>query len=364
MSSKLPWVLSEWHNISSSSAPIKMDGVLFQDIRSIINTVLKYPEVQEWAKAVHEAYQHIANQSNPHQVTIDQLPTKIIEVIYGTWRGEGYRGTLQQFIDIFFLYIQIVQYAEMIKNLDSETMVPSVQAVAEYIKAHDESLDVHEDLLRSIFKGFVPNTQPGTSFFQYIGFSDEDRKFFDPGLQRFVKYPAFDNVIHPRTTMTLLGAMRFKTALLCFGIHSNTTQEAYYVYTDPDRKEIRLEKKELNGAITVLGRIDMTPLMESVLDPDRQLAVAMVFNGYKVKLAVDMSIMDYTLPNLTTVVANIPIQVTPRGPINPRLMFARMELGDPMQSIVVYRQAMTDDQLSFLFAGYQYPIIQTVPKLI
>lgn len=359
MSTKLPWVLSEWHNISASSAPIKMNGVLFQDIKSVIDIILKYPEVQEWSKSVNDVFLHLADTNNPHRVTVDQLPTKIIEVIYSTWRTEGYQGTLQEFIDIFFIYLQIVQYAEMIEHLDSETLVPSVKAVYDYITEHDQSLDVHEEWLKKVFKGFVPNTQPGTSFFQYIGFTDEDLKFFDPTVKQFMNYPAFDGVVHPRTTMTLVGAMRFIKPMLCFGIHSATTKEQYFVYIDPPSSTVQLKKSELDGSINILASIDMTPLMSSVLDPDRHLAVAIVFDGYKVKLAVDMSVKDYTLPNLTTVVATIPIQKTPRGPINPRLMFARMDQGDPMQSIVVYRQAMDDDQLAFLFAGYQYPIIQS-----
>jgi hypothetical protein len=129
-----------------------VNGVTVQDILSILTSIRTNKTFVEWTEAYEEAYLHFIDQNNPHEVTVDQLKTKVIQVIYETWLSEGYQGSLQNFIDLLFQYIEIADDAKMQEGT-SEVAVPSVAVFQHAIDRHDEDLGAHEELINPMFPG-------------------------------------------------------------------------------------------------------------------------------------------------------------------------------------------------------------------
>lgn len=389
MSKNLPWVLAEWHNISSSAAPLKVDAVLFQDLKAVIDVIANHPVVQAAAATIKDLYTHVSDfDGNPHKLTVDQLPTKVIDVIYEAWRQEGYKGDLKFFKTLFFLYIQIIDYETLIGNLEKEDLIPSVEAVAKFIKAHNDSLDVHEDLIRKMIPGLVPNVEPGHAFFQYVGLPDHVASTYVSEQNGYSMVPTFDNVKLLRNTVTLIGCVRFLEPMRVFGIQGLNTVHFHYVKIDPVYRKVSLmsrilpkdrptfglddnswlpfdqgtfidHKKVMDGEYDQeLLSIDVTPFMVDYLDPDRHISIALVFTPTQMSLAVNGASAAYDIPGVVVNHQEIAVCVKPRGPSKPRVFFARMDENDPLQSFAIYRQAMSPEQLSFLFGLYQFPLIQ------
>lgn len=143
--------LSGWHNISTNNHT-RVNGVTVQDILSILSAIRSNKTFIAWIEAYEEAYAHIIDQNNPHEVTIDQLKTKVIQVIYETWLSEGYQGSLQDFIDLLFQYIEIADDTKMQEGL-SEVAVPSVAVFKHAIDRHNENLDAHENIINPLLLG-------------------------------------------------------------------------------------------------------------------------------------------------------------------------------------------------------------------
>lgn len=353
------WMLTEWHNISTSSAPLKIDGVLFQDIKSVLDVIAKYPQVQDWAKYIMDMYDHVSTfDGNPHADTVDQFETKVIEMIYEAWRQEGYTGSLQFFTEMFFLYLEIVDYERLIENLDSEELVPSVEAVAKYIQAHNTDMNAHEALLRSVFRGLPPHVFPCVSHFQYTLDQKELAEYYNSTKKIYDNVPIFGDDPVLNDTCTLICCVRFIDAMQVFGIKGKNPNIEYYVEITPATNLVRLMGYDgtIRRSVAVISVANHTT---NYRDPDKQMAIAVIFKNGSVTLAVDNGSVDYSFPNTVTWSIELPIQTGLRGPKSPTGWFARMQKNDPLQSFAVYREAMTAEQLEYLFAFYQYPVIQT-----
>lgn len=167
----LEWILSEWHAFSSSNAPIKMDGVLYQDLYTIIRLILDHPVTRPWMASLKALYDHTSDYNNPHNVTLDQLPTEMIDLLYDKWIEEGYKGTKDHFIYIIFLYLRAVDYEEMIthNHVDNDKIIPSVRAVSLFLRDHDRRKTAHTDLLRGLILGTSIPIRPEVVYYQDIG---------------------------------------------------------------------------------------------------------------------------------------------------------------------------------------------------
>ena len=359
MSNKLPWMLAEWHNISTSAAPLKIDGVLFQDIKSVLDVIARMPQGQAWATSVISAYNHVSTfEINLHLDNPDAFETKVIELIYEVWRQEGYTGSLDFFTKLFFIYIEIVNYATALENADSLVLVPSVETVAMAIKVHDEDLDAHEDLLRSIFKGMPPNVFPCASYFQYTLGEVELASYYNSKTKTYENVPIFGDDPILNDTCTLICCVRYLEAQKVFGIRGQNPQIHYYVEIVPENNLVKLVSDD-GTTVKNLVMLSVANFETSYYPPDKQMAIALIFQCGSVTLAVNGDSGEYTFPGTLAGSTELPIQIDWRGPKQPVGWFSRMEKNDPLQSFVVYREAMSPNQLDYLFALYQYPIIQT-----
>jgi len=191
------WYISEWHNISGSAVPIEMDGVLYQDIASIIKTIMNHQCVKDYQDRLDTLYKHIVDYNNPHKLTTSQFETQVIEYFYEVWIREGYDGTLDYFKELIFRYIKIGTYDDLVEG-ESLELATRVSDVAKYIRAHDEEeVRAHAIILNQIIPGKPPRTQPMLSMFRYLGVPYDIQQLYNkskdmhigivlPGLEKFM----------------------------------------------------------------------------------------------------------------------------------------------------------------------------------
>jgi hypothetical protein len=141
--------ISGWHNISANSS-LHVDGVTAEDIKSILHNLNSHKLVQLWNTYVDNLFQHVVNFDNPHHLTIDQLKTTVIQILYSRWRSVGYEGNIDEFITILFNYLEFATWEEILEGT-SETKIMSVYDLANLITRHDESLDSHSAQLQQFF---------------------------------------------------------------------------------------------------------------------------------------------------------------------------------------------------------------------
>lgn len=103
---------------------------------------------------------HTRDENNPHRVTWDQLDTTVLHELYKAWLAEGNEGELEHFVDILFQWVQIADLEETLEGT-SKTKITSVYGVAKSIELHNESTEVHRELIEGLFGGdpiHTPNT--------------------------------------------------------------------------------------------------------------------------------------------------------------------------------------------------------------
>ena len=391
----LPWILSEWHAISSSAPHLKMDGVLFQDIYSIIDVMMKKPEVIVLAERLKALYEHLSDYENPHKVTIDQCPTQVIDIFYEAWRKEGYEGTLEFFTNLIFVYLEIIQYEQLIgtdedgkPNLDHDDLFPSVQAVAKYIDAHDKQVypAPHANILEVVFSGVALPVNPMSAFYTWqgipndihyntskklymgvdgfgdtptgvLGFLDSKLLPFDQGV--FIT-PTGLSYVAPPQRYSVIGGGRFnKTNQVMYGVHSLGSDHAYYVYYNWNDKRIELHRV-VNGSTAILLVIELAKFVKDFdCITDINLPSALVVERDILKLATKIQIKEYSMTALFTVIADNKVPSKKADPSNMCLCFAKMDFHDPLYSVATYVSSFTDHELMFLLDQHSLPLLRT-----
>lgn len=372
------WLISEWHNISGSSAPIEMDGALYEDIKSIICAMMENKTVKVYQERLDALYQHLVDYNNPHHVTIDQFLTQVIDIFYRTWIKEGYSGSMEDFLEIFFRYIEIANYEELVAG-ESYIKVTTVADVARYIKAHDNSLHTaHVDLFNTVFPGTPPNTQPMLSCYQYLGLPHDINEKYDttskwyknlvlPGLDKFM-HDNFAVVMKAKleTRDYAILADRNNVERIVMRCNKETRQFIVDLYGYGDLEDSVFG---FAGSVnTVFGeapfynpndasdlsasyKLDLAPLIEAYPDSE-YITTVISFRGPYLQLYAEPSISEYTLP-IIRAVGDLVVLDEIRIPRNPHLDFSGMNLGDPLQVFELYREEFRDDILNYVFNLYR-----------
>lgn len=176
---KKKFVLSGLHNLTANNS-LHVDGVSVEDILSILNAIHKNPTFINWANAVDALYRHVVNFDNPHQLTTEQLHTKVIQVLYEAWLTEGYVGSLQTFINIIFQYVKYATLDEMIEGI-SETAVPPVAILKQYLDLHNaDSVNAHSTIINPFIPGDPKIHSPIMNLSRFIGIPRELKNSVNP----------------------------------------------------------------------------------------------------------------------------------------------------------------------------------------
>lgn len=162
--------LTEWHNISTAAEPIQLDGVFYEDMKSIYQAILKTPCLKKWPDIQNQMYDHLVNYKNSHNVQYSQLKTKVIEIIYTQWLNEGYKGSVETFTNLLFRYLEFATWEDIIAG-QSEEKITSVKLITDFIKLHDDDLyNVHVELMNDMVFGDPEHiTEPVFSYNKFIG---------------------------------------------------------------------------------------------------------------------------------------------------------------------------------------------------
>ena len=181
-------LITEWHNISTAVPTISINGILFQDILSILKKIYDRECVENWELFKDELFDHVVNQNNPHKVTIEQLKTSIIDYLYNVWLQNGFSGSKEDFIIMLFKFIRLTgNYEDIIKGTDEE-LVPLLKALHDYITWHDTSITgIHEDLLNSIFISANIEKEPAPliALYKYIGIPRDIKEKLNKTTNKF-----------------------------------------------------------------------------------------------------------------------------------------------------------------------------------
>lgn len=176
--SKREFHISQWHNVSTNSSLLKMEGVKYQDLKSIILNLYKHKSVVNYKDRIDRLYEHLSDFENPHDVRIEQFNFGMVDVLYEKWLQEGYKGTKEDLLKVLFRYLEYARLEDFKKDDLSIEKITSVKVVSDLIKEHGRDLGSHRKLLGEIWKGEVPKTQPYLSLMRYVGVSDEiDEKY-------------------------------------------------------------------------------------------------------------------------------------------------------------------------------------------
>ena len=164
-------LISEWHNITNELPSVKLNSMFFQDMLSIIKNLKDAEILQRWEEVKQSLYEHVTDTDNPHHLTSEQLSVNVINILYSAWLSEGYSGTLQEFIDMIFNYIQITDVINEEVSPEDDWLVPTVKALADYVENYHNAkiTDIHEELLNDIFFGDIIDIPPTIYLNKYIG---------------------------------------------------------------------------------------------------------------------------------------------------------------------------------------------------
>ena len=152
MSTKTRAKITSFQVISTNKNPIIVDGILTEDILSIIhNTIDKYG-LEKWKELIDFFYKHIVDYDNPHKFITEQLDMSLIDVIYNQWIHEGYTGSKEEFINIFFQHIKLCDITDddIIDAGTAEDVIPVIAVLAKINEKHNNSLQAHSNLFNML----------------------------------------------------------------------------------------------------------------------------------------------------------------------------------------------------------------------
>lgn len=365
--------LSGWHNVSSNST-LNIDGVSVQDILSILRSIQENDKFIQWKAALDYLYAHTVNRNNPHLLTVDQLATKVIQVVYEAWLLEGYAGTLEYFIDLLYRYLEYAD--DTIMNLEvSELHIPTVDVLAKYIVKHNTNPDAHDDKINSYFPGDSDILEPSLAFRQLVGMSEYETELINTNNTHYEKLSIQDDwMINEFTFIFSFDFESFKV----FQLDSADGTTVFRVESKPNTNEIVFTRC-INDEPLSIGIMDnlyeffYSYGIDRVTIPNTNSRVKCFIKGkgstisygvYDTKVdtlfPLEENIVEFVLNDNPTEVA---IPTIPRPPVNPMISFSRMELGDPLKDLLYYPKCLSSENLKFIFEHLDSTIYGTAAAL-
>lgn len=380
--------LTEWHNISTAAEPIQLDGVFYEDMKSIYLAILKTTCLKEWPDIQTKMYDHLVDYDNPHNVTYDQLKTKVIEILYTQWLNEGYKGSLETFIELLFRYLEFATWEDMIAG-QSEEKITSVKIVADFIKRHDDDLyHAHVELMDEMVFGDPEHvTEPVFSYNKFIGLPVCTNISSDGSSCDEVITNTNDNkdiIILPATAMpdrysfvirslfsdSPTGTAVNKSIFILTNPNSafpddivNRYGRNFNIYQNSHQNKITFE---CNGTSTKNFVIDVKPLIDEI-DPTKTseiyLTVILVVDGLAMHGYVQLTGKYQTIPISSSIIhisadnaVTIPNEkIPPHGRIFIKIpSFTKTDTYKPfLESITYYKEALSNESLMFTFGIFE-----------
>ena len=327
--------ISGWHNVSTNEN-VNIPGVTVEDVLSILRAIQNHKNVIIWQQFIDDLHNHVIDKENPHNVTIDQLKTTVIQLFYEKWLSEGYSGTLSDFITILFNYIEYATQEEM--NLgEEENKVPPVAIFAEYIRLHNVNPDAHESKINGFFIGDSDTSEPVFSYHQFIGIPknvsqniNAENTYYE-NVQIHEGYPA-------KEFSLILGFVPVDGSIA--KIFDNTSF-------------IEVSCDTLTSTVTCVYKLDDTNEYQcSVNIPEDVARVCLKYTDFTLTLTSYLENGVIEIVELRTIEETDTgeefIPKRPRTPAWPKLTLRRMQPGDPLRDCIYYHKHLSQEQVLYV----------------
>lgn len=381
-----------WHNISANLPSIDVNKITFEDLVNIINSLKNKvyngyklikdendPDtIKDFEDLKEMMYNHIielgqsnlkelqdnpelslkeiglqVKGSNPHNVTIDQLPEQVIDVFYEKWLSEGYYGSKQQFIDTLFRYIVSSTWEDMLDGVDRDIVV-TVKDFYDYLVKHDTStVDIHTPLLDSIFKCKPGRISPPILTYSKVGgIPYTVQQCYNEYSNKYENIPLSSLTFPDKATIFLHGV--YSTGQWLFLRNETTATKFISIDVDAENNEVIFSSSGRN-IFPVTMTMDITNLIsEANIKPNKdKITIVAEFDGNRLIGHVQLTGNFMQIPvksNLLTIdgtVYRYPIE--PRHPYNTLMTIPRMNREDYLEEISIYPHLLTSENLSFVF---------------
>lgn len=354
-------VLSGWHNISTNKS-MNIDGISVQDILGIISSIKQKIQFLTWKDLIDHLFVHISNKENPHQLTPEQMATTVIQLVYEAWLLEGYSGSMSEFIDMLFRYLEYADDTIMSEGV-SEAHIPSVDVFAKYIQTHNDDANSHRNKFDPFFVGNEIISDPSRSFRQIVGLMESEESLLNDESGHYEKI--FLQNSWATKEMTFVLSFRFEDSTVFQFENANGTV-VLRITSQPDQQRIlfsRCVADNLNNPIdTSIGQSLLTipgVTLDHVAIPHNQPVVkcAIVIDGAKVSYWVFNRSFDVTMDTNSIAVnvdidgSTVPVEISqaPAPFKYPRISFSRMHYGDLLTDLLYYPEALNFDQLLHVY---------------
>lgn len=150
------------------------------DILNQINYLRKFCDQAKLERVFATLNEHISNTDNPHKTTLDQFTYEVADILYQEFLNQGGSGSLDSYLTALFNTLRVATLDEM-QSSDNERLLISIRGAKNLIKAHEEDLNAHQELIDKWFPGEPMTVDPELYYNPSLSTSVSDLAFIDMG---------------------------------------------------------------------------------------------------------------------------------------------------------------------------------------
>ena len=344
-------VVSGWHNITGGTPSVKVDGVLYQDIISILESLKKDKTFTSYKEAIDLILAHTVNDNNPHGYSREELANQVSSSFYEKWLSEGYRGTVEEFYETVYRYIEYATNEDMLQGT-SESLVPSVKAFYDRVLTHNEEVsdDIHTYTFGKFRVKAPVENMPQISLHQFIGIPNN----FSSNENTETR--VYENVnvgfLSTKLSISLHGTYHSGEWLRIATNRNNTGSNYFGVRVDTTEKRVQFFYRKSSTAYNYLT-IPIENLLEEINNSPEHITMIMTIDNNDITGYVQLSSTYQDIPIYSSI-ANIEDSksVTVDTTISYRdciVSCPRMLPGDYLEDLTIYSKVLSKDGIYYIF---------------
>lgn len=344
-------IVSGWHNITGGTPSIEVNGILYKDIVDILENLKNDPIVTSYQQAVNIILDHTVNERNPHHYTRSMLAEHVAISFYEKWLQEGYTGTIEDFKNIIFRYIEYATDEDM-KNGISEDKVPSVKQFHNLVTNHNEEVsdNIHSDIFHKFRLKAPVKNMPQLSLHQFIGIP---RNFLN---NENTETRVYENVntgfLSTKLSVSLHGTYHSGNWIKIATNRNGLTKNYFGIDVDTTNKVVKFYYRK-SATAYVQQAINISSLIEEVNNDPKNITIVMTIDNRKFTGYVQLTSTYQELPIYSTI-ANInentstvvDIDITSHDCI---VTCPRMLPGDFLEDLTMYNHILDKDGIEYIF---------------
>lgn len=183
------FTFDEGSNVAKDKNPTPKSRTEFtvDDVLVLIRRLKNFIDPKNVDRIERFVSKHIADKNNPHEVTIEQLVSSVMNEVYKDWLAYKNRTeydnrytedelkellSTEQFLKSLYQQVLIANVNTALEG-KSVNEVTSVYDVAQMLKQHNEDLNAHSNLMEYLFPGAVHTYNPTLALIADTGMSEE-----------------------------------------------------------------------------------------------------------------------------------------------------------------------------------------------